>query len=651
MVLTATDWMVIAAYLLLNLLISLYYRRRSSGSTEEFFVSGRNVSWWLAGTSMVATTFAADTPLLVTGLVARNGISGNWLWWSQCLCGMMTVFFFARYWRRSEILTDVEFVELRYQGKPAAFLRGFRAIYLGALMNCLILGWVIKAMISITTVLLGDAIAQGRVLSIGLGGHNLTTYTLGAPEHTALLICVLLLVPFTGIYTFIGGLWGVLVTDLFQFALKMTMIVVLAWIAVAKMGGMALLKIQLSHVDAVARQSGEATGSMLSFFPSFHLGWTTDALWTLPVITFALYLAVQWWASWYPGAEPGGGGYVAQRMFSAKDEKNSLGATLWFNIAHYAMRSWPWIITGLVAVAVYSPHGGLHPSTEFAAEPEKGYVMVLRDFLPPALRGLMIAAFLAAFMSTVGTQLNWGTSYLINDFYRRFLVRKASDKHYVFVSKVIIVLLVILSGYAAANITSIQSAWQLLLGMGAGTGSVLLLRWYWWRINAWSEISSMIAAFVVSMSLTRIQFAGNNSVVFAKTALITTAATTIVWLVTTLITKPEPEAKLVQFYRRVRPTIHGWKHIAALAPEVIPVRDLSANAFDWIMGCALVYCSMFSIGEFALHDWLTGIVLLIAATLSGYFIYWSLSRRGWQTLSGTDPSSAPLPTARPQVES
>jgi Na+/proline symporter len=634
MVLTSTDWIVIAAYLLLNLLISLYYRRRSSGSTEEFFVSGRNVSWWLAGTSMVATTFAADTPLLVTGLVARNGISGNWLWWSQCLCGMMTVFFFARYWRRSEILTDVEFVELRYQGKPAAFLRGFRAIYLGALMNCLILGWVIKAMISITTVLLGDAIAQGRVLAIGFGGHNLTSYTLGTPEHTALLICVLLLVPFTGMYTFIGGLWGVLVTDLFQFALKMTMIIVLAWIAVAKIGGMALLKIQLSHVDAVAHQSGEATGSILSFFPSFQLGWTTDALWTLPVITFALYLAVQWWASWYPGAEPGGGGYVAQRMFSAKDEKNSLGATLWFNIAHYAMRSWPWIITGLVAVAVYSPHGGLHPSAEFAAEPEKGYVMVLRDFLPPALRGLMIAAFLAAFMSTVGTQLNWGTSYLINDFYRRFLVRKASDKHYVFVSKVIIVLLVILSGYAAANITSIQSAWQLLLGMGAGTGSVLLLRWYWWRINAWSEISSMIAAFAVSMSLTRIQFPGNNSVVFAKTALITTAATTVVWLLTTLVTRPEPEAKLVQFYRRVRPTIHGWKHIAALAPDVTPVRDLTANAFDWIMGCALVYCAMFSIGEFALHDWLMGAVLLIAATLSGYFIYWSLSRRGWQTLSG-----------------
>ena len=649
MVLTATDWIVVAAYLLLNLLISLYYRRRSSGSTEEFFVSGRNVSWWLAGTSMVATTFAADTPLLVTGLVARNGISGNWLWWSQCLCGMMTVFFFARYWRRAEILTDVEFVELRYQGKPAAFLRGFRAIYLGALMNCLILGWVIKAMISITTVLLGDAIAQGRVLELSLGGHTLLHYTLGPPEHTALLICVLLLVPFTGIYTFIGGLWGVLVTDLFQFALKMSMIIVLAWIAVAKIGGMAALKLQLSHVDTLARQSGNSTGSILSFFPSFHLGWTTDALWTLPVITFCLYLAVQWWASWYPGAEPGGGGYVAQRMFSAKDEKNSLGATLWFNIAHYAMRSWPWIVTGLVAVAVYSPHGGLHPSAEFAAEPEKGYVMVLRDFLPPALRGLMIAAFLAAFMSTVGTQLNWGTSYLINDFYRRFLVRKASEKHYVLISKLIIVLLVILSGYAAANITSIQSAWQLLLGMGAGTGSVLVLRWYWWRINAWSEISSMIAAFIVSMSLTRVQFAGNTSVVFAKTALITTAATTIVWLATTLITRPEPEAKLVQFYRRVRPTIHGWKHIAALAPDVAPVRDFAANTFDWVMGCTLVYCCMFSIGEFALHEWLMGILLLIVAALSGYFIYWSLSRRGWKTLSGADP--LPLPNAKPQLES
>lgn len=650
MPLTATDWIVVVAYLLLNLLISLYYRRRSSGSTEEFFVSGRNVSWWLAGTSMVATTFAADTPLLVTGLVAKNGIAGNWLWWSLCLSGMMTVFFFARYWRRSEILTDVEFVEIRYSGKPAAFLRGFRALYLGALMNCLILGWVIKAMISITTVLLGDVIAHGRVLSIGFGSHVLTTYTLGPPEHTALLICVLILVPFTGIYTFIGGLWGVLVTDLFQFALKMAMIIVLAWVAVSKLGGISLLKLQLSQVDAATHAAGQTTGNILSFFPSFHLGWTSDALWTLPVLTLALYLGVQWWASWYPGAEPGGGGYVAQRMFSAKDEKNSLGATLWFNIAHYAMRSWPWIVTGLVAVAVYSTHGGLHPSAEFAAQPEKGYVMVMRDYLPPALRGLMIAAFLAAFMSTVGTQLNWGTSYLINDFYRRFLVKNGTEKHYVFASKIFIVLLVVASGYTAAHIASIQSAWQLLLGMGAGTGGVLLLRWYWWRINAWSEISSMVAAFLVSISLTQVHFSGNDSVVFAKTAMITAGVTTLVWIIVTLLTPPESEQLLLSFYRRVRPTIHGWRHIAALAPEVSPVRDLRANFFDWIMGCALIYCAMFGIGELVLQEWLPGFILLVCAALAGYFIYWSLSRRGWETLSGAESTATPSQPAKPQFE-
>ena len=647
MALNSTDWIVIAAYLLMNLLISLYFRRRSSGSTEEFFVSGRNVSWWLAGTSMVATTFAADTPLFVTGVVARNGISGNWIWWSQCLSGMMTVFFFARYWRRAGILTDVEFVELRYEGKPAAFLRGFRAIYLGGLMNCLILGWVIKAMISITTVLLGDAIAQGRVLQIGLAGHTLFRYTLGEPAHTGLLICVLLLVPFTGIYTFIGGLWGVLVTDLFQFILKMTMIVVLAWVAVAKIGVITLMKIQLSHIDNVVRQTGQSTGSVTAFFPSFHSGWTTDAIWTLPVLTFVLYLGVQWWASWYPGAEPGGGGYVAQRMFSAKDEKNSLGATLWFNIANYAMRSWPWVVTGLVAVAVYSPLGGLHPSAEFAAEPEKGYVMVLRDFLPPALRGLMVAAFLAAFMSTVGTQLNWGASYFINDFYRRFVVRKGGEKHYVRASKLFIVLLVILSGYTAAHITSIQSAWQLLLGMGAGTGGVLMLRWYWWRVNAWSEISAMIAAFVVSISLRSLQFSGNTSVVFAKTALITTAATTIVWLATTLLKRPESDERLLKFYRRVQPTVHGWRRVAALAPDLPPVRDLGANTFDWVMGCTLVYCCMFGIGELVLQAWMTGFALLAIAAVAGYLIYWSLSRRGWKTLSGA--GDATLATPKPEI--
>src|SRR5216684_5951912 len=639
MPLTLTDWIVIIGYLLVNLAIGIYYRRRASGNTEEFFVSGRDVSWWLAGTSMVATTFAADTPLFVCGVVAKQGIAGNWIWWAFCVGGMMTVFFFARYWRRAAILTDVQFVEIRYGGRPAAFLRGFKSIYLGLFMNCFILGWVTKAMVSIITVLLGPAIAQGRVLNLGMLGQH----TLGDPQNTALAICVFVLIPFTGLYTFIGGLWGVLVTDLFQFALKMTMIIVLAWVAVSQIGGMHSLEAHLQVIQNNVKATGVVTSNPTAFLPDFSQGWTSNAIWTLPVLTFVVYLGMQWWLAWYPGAEPGGGGYVAQRMFSAKDEKNSLGATLWFNIAHYAMRSWPWIVTGLVAVAVYSPIGGLHPSTEFAAEPEKGYVMVLRDFLPPALRGLMVAAFLAAFMSTVGTQLNWGTSYLLNDFYRRFLVRRASDKHYVVVSKLFIVLLVILSGYAAANITSIQSAWQLLLGMGAGTGGVLLLRWYWWRINAWSEISSMSAAFVVSLSLQWVHFSGNSSVVFAKTALITTVATTAVWLVATLLTQPESDERLVKFYRRVQPTIHGWKRIAALAPDIAPVRDFTANAFDWVMGCTLVYCAMFGIGELVLQAWLAGFLLFACAAIAGYLIYWSLSRRGWETLSG---GASPVPAVQ-----
>jgi SSS family solute:Na+ symporter len=362
MPLTHLDWLVIAAYLLFNLLIGVYYRSKASGSTEEFFVSGRDVSWWLAGTSMVATTFAADTPLFVCGLVATQGISGNWIWWSLCLSGMTTVFFFARYWRRAEILTDVELVEIRYSGRPAAFLRGFKAIYLGLLMNCFILGWVTRAMVDIIAVTLGPVIAQGRVLALSVGGHTWMHYTLGEPRHTALFICIFVLVPFTGLYTFLGGLWGVLVTDVFQFVLKMTMIVVLAWIAVVRLGGMSALRVRLSVVGAATRAAGHPTSNVLSFLPDFHAGLTTPNLWTLPVLTFLMYIGVQWWAAWYPGAEPGGGGYVAQRMFSAKNEKHSLGATLWFNIAHYALRPWPWIITGLVALAVYSTNGGLHPS-------------------------------------------------------------------------------------------------------------------------------------------------------------------------------------------------------------------------------------------------------------------------------------------------
>lgn len=636
MPLTSTDWVVIIGYLLVNLAIGIYYRRRASGNTEEFFVSGRDVSWWLAGTSMVATTFAADTPLFVCGVVARQGIAGNWIWWGFCVGGMLTVFFFARYWRRAEILTDVQFCEIRYGGNPAAFLRGFKSIYLGLFMNCFILGWVTRAMVSIIAVILGPMIAQGRVLDLGFLGH----YTLGDPQNTALAICIFVIIPFTGLYTFIGGLWGVLVTDLFQFVLKMAMIIVLAWVAVAKIGGMHALEAHLQVIRDNARAAGATTSDVTAFLPDFHLGWASNAVWTLPVLTFMVYLGMQWWLAWYPGAEPGGGGYVAQRMFSAKDEKNSLGATLWFNIAHYALRPWPWIVTALVAIVVYSPNGGLHPSLAFAQNPEQGYVMVLRDFLPPALRGLMVAAFLAAFMSTVGTQLNWGCSYLVNDLYKRFLVRNSTEQHYVRVSRVITVLLVLASGYTAAQLKSIGAGWELVLGVGFGTGAVYILRWYWWRISAWSEISAMIAAAVVTIGLRNVSFAGNDALVYAKKTLITGGLTTIAWLVVTFVTRPETDATLLAFYRRVYPTVYGWKRIAKLAPELPVVKDVAGNAFNWLMGVILVYGCLFGIGKLVFEQWGQGILLLAMAAIAGYLIFWDLSRRGWETLSGKVPDSA-----------
>ncbi|HEV2234772.1 MAG TPA: sodium:solute symporter family protein [Terriglobia bacterium] len=599
MKITLVDWLVVAAYFLINLLIGLYYRKKAGSSTDEFFLSGREVSWWLAGTSMVAATFAADTPLAVTGLVATQGIAGNWLWWSFLFSGMMTVFFFARLWRRSEITTDAELVELRYAGKPAAFLRGFRALYFGILMNCMIVGWVNLAMEKI----LGTA--------------------LGVPKFWAVVV-LFGIIAITGFYTTISGLWGVLWTDLIQFVLKMTMVIVLAYYGVKAVGGMEAMKQKLSVIDAARGAAQGGTGSILSFVPGLNSPW-------LPILAFCMYLGVNWWANWYPGAEPGGGGYVAQRIFCAKNEKHSLGATLWFNIAHYAIRPWPWILTALASVILY-------PDLK---DKEIGYIKVWVDYLPGAFRGLMLAAFAAAYMSTIATQLNWGSSYLVNDFYRRFLARGRNERHYVNASKVATCLLAVLGAAVSLVMTSVAGAWQLLLGVGAGTGAVYLLRWYWWRVNAWSEVSAMTAAALTTALLqlkiggvSLIHFSGTDPDIFAKSLLFTVAITSVVWLSVTFATDPEPQSKLLEFYKRVRPAAAGWKPIAALAPDILPVRDGWYNLMDWLLGCLMVYMTLFSIGKLLLGAPGLGAIFLAIAAISGYGIYWDLSRRGWETLSG-----------------
>lgn len=584
MKLSILDWTVIAAYFLFNLGIGLYYARRASGSTSEFFLSGRNVPWWLAGTSMVATTFAADTPLAVTGFVARNGIAGNWLWWNFVMSGILTVFLYARLWRRAGVMTDIEFAELRYSGKPAAFLRGFRALYLGLPINCIILGWVNLAMV--------------KILEI----------TLGVSKSGAIMIVIGMLL-FTAFYTAISGLWGVLVTDLFQFALKMGMVIVLAILAVNAVGGIDGMKTKIGALDAAS-----GVGSRLAFFPELNSAW-------MPAITLFVYLGVIWWSTWYPGAEPGGGGYVAQRIFSAKNERHGLLATLWFNVAHYALRPWPWILTALASLILYPE----------LVDKESGYIKTLLDpnVFPTYLRGFMLAAFAAAYMSTIGTQLNWGASYVINDFYRRFIKRSAGERHYVIASQAVTVFLMIVSLMVTFNMDSIGGAWKLLLVTGAGTGTVLLLRWFWWRINAWSEVSAMICAALVSIFLqVGLKWDSDDPRSFAYLMLVTVGTTSLVWIVVTLITKPEPMEILIAFYRRVRPEGPGWDGVAAeagLAAEHAQGR-LSLQLMNWILGVALIYGSLFGIGKLIFKEWMTGFLFLLVAIVAGALISRNLSR-------------------------
>jgi len=591
--LTWLDWLAIILYFVANIAIGLYYRRRATRSTEEFFVGGRRVSWWLAGTSMVATTFAADTPLAVTGLVASFGIAGNWLWWSMLMSGMLTVFLYARLWRRAGVLTDVEFAEIRYSGRPAAFLRGFRALYLGLPINCIILGWVNLAMVKILMMIFAVSKVEALLMVFGI-----------------MLI--------TSMISTLSGLWGVLVMDLFQFVLKMGMVIVLAYYSVRAVGGMDALKEKLHALDVARAAESGGQGSILSFTPDVGSAW-------MPMIAFFVYIAVNWWATWYPGAEPGGGGYIAQRIFSAKDEKHSVLATLWFNLAHYAVRPWPWVLTALCSLVLYPD----------LVDKESGFIKTILDpaVFPVALRGVMVAAFAAAYMSTVGTQLNWGASYLINDFYKRFLVKKADEKHYVRASQIATILIMLASCIVTYYQDSIAGAWKLLIALGAGTGSVFILRWFWWRINAWSEVSAMAASFVVSLLL-QFQFnlRSEEPREFAWMVIITVACSTTCWLAVTFFTAPEAKETLLAFYRRVRPSASFWGPIAREATDVTPVHDVHRNLLNWVAGCVFVYLTLFGVGKIIFGQTALGLALLGVAAVAAATIYWDLERRGWKTV-------------------
>ncbi len=583
---TLIDWIIIVLYFIISLAIGLYYSKKASGSTENFFLSGRKLSWWLAGISMVATTFAADTPLAVTELVGQNGIAGNWLWWNMLIGGMLTVFFFSRLWRRAEILTDVEFIEFRYSGRPAAVLRGFKALYMGIFMNTIIMGWVNLAMIKILIGMFPEYVNSSNAIFY-VGG------------------CLLL----TAIYSAISGLWGVVVTDAFQFVLAMLGCIILAIIVVnlPQIGGIRGLQQKLP--EWAMRFTPEIT--------SDTSGSSIGGIFALTISSFLAFIAIQWWASWYPGAEPGGGGYVAQRMMSAKDEKNSLFATLFFQIAHYCIRPWPWILVGLSALIIYPD----------LSHDDKGlgFVKAMNDFLPPGLKGLLLAAFLAAYMSTISTHLNWGTSYFINDFYKRFIVKDRSERYYVTISKIMTIVFMFLSVIVTTQMTTISGVWSFVIECGAGLGLVLILRWFWWRVNAISEMVATIVPFIVYGVL----YFGKFDIKFPNTLYVIVPCTTIAWLITAFITKSTSEEKLESFYRRVHPGGIGWKRISDKLTDVKSDTGYYLLFINWAAGIVLVYSFLFGIGKIIFGQYISGFIFLLFGVLSGLLIKRNFTKTGW----------------------
>jgi len=597
MQLTSLDWTVITIYAVAVVGVGLYFARRAGHGTSEFFVGGRSMPWWLLGTSMVATTFSADTPNFVTNIVREVGVSQNWEWWAFLITGMCTVFFYAKMWRRSGVLTDVGFYELRYSGKPAAFLRGFRALYLGIFFNVMVM-----ASVNLAAIKIGDVL-------------------LGLNKYEVVVICGAA----TALYSASSGLWGVVVTDLFLFVVAMVGSLSAAYFAVEPpaVGGLSGLF------------SNAAVRERLSVLPDFS-DWNTAAA------AFVVPIAVQWWSTWYPGAEPGGGGYIAQRMLAAKDEKHALKATLWFNIAHYALRPWPWIIVALASLVVYPTLDSIRAAFPGVDPTTVGHDMAypaMLVFLPSGLLGLVVASLAAAYMSTISTHLNWGASYAIDDFYRRFLARSRSEHHYVWAGRAVTVLLVVLGSLVALFLQNAYQSFQILLQIGAGTGLVFLLRWFWWRINAWSELSAMIVSFVVAVyftggiSLQPLGLDGGVSwAVPAWTAsgrlVASVVFTTLAWLAVTFLTPPVDADTLRAFHEKIRPLGSGWRG-AGFEP-VAPTADdsLSAAFLAWFLGCVVVYGALFGTGYALYGSVALAVVCLGVAAVAAFGLMRTLPRVG-----------------------
>ena len=565
------DWVIIGLSIAVSFLPALFFWKRASSGTGEFFTAGRAAPWWLVGISMVATTFSTDTPNLVTNMVRERGVSENWLWWSFLLTGMMTVFFYARLWRRSGVLTDLEFYEIRYSGKAARVLRGFRAVYLGLFFNCVIMA------------------------TVNLAAAKIGNVVLGWPMERTLVVCAVMTIFFASV----SGLWGVLVTDTIQFGITMTGTFAVAYYALAQ-----------PQVGGLSGLLAKVPPRTLALLPDF-------GDWTVAATVFVIPLTIQWWSVWYPGAEPGGGSYIAQRMLASKTEKDAVIGTLLFNVMHYALRPWPWIIVALASTLVYPQLSDIS-----AAFPEMNKSLLGNDiaypammrFLPAGFLGLVVAGTLAAYRSTIETHLNWGTSYLVHDFYRRFLRPGLPDKHYVFAGRITTACLMIAAALMTYALGTAKEAFDLILSIGAGTGLLYLLRWFWWRVSAWSEIAAMASSFVVALGFF---IARKSGVEVASTVslLITVGVTTVVWMITTLLAPPADDETLMRFFTLVRPSGPGWKRIAQLSGVAASPDALPQALLGWMLGCAFVYSALFGTGSFLYarmpQFWMWMVVLVV----------------------------------------